>query len=246
MKLENNILTINVVEFPIIQEIIISGIKKQQTIKDLKEQIFLKEKNPFNEALIKNDLNLLLNIFKQSGYYFSEIDTKVEKNSNDTVNLIFDIDRGSRASINKIRFIGDKKFKDRKLHSVITSEEDKFWKFISNKKYLNLERVNLDKRLLKNFYREKGFYNVNITDAYSKIIDGENFVLTFNIDSGEKFYFGNFDITLPSDFDPNKFNDLQKLFKNLKGEKYSYKNIEKILDQIENIANIENVLSQQE
>ncbi len=240
MKLENNILTINVIEFPIIQEIRITGIKKKQTIKDLKDQIFLKEKNPFNEILIKNDLNLLLNIFKQSGYYFTKIETKVEKNLNDTVNLIFDVNRGSRASINKIRFIGDKKFKDRKLHSVITSEEDKFWKIISNKKYLNLERVNLDKRLLKNFYREKGFYKVNITDAYSEIVGGENFILTFNIDAGKKFYFGNFDMIFPSDFDPEKFKDLQKLFKNLKGQKYSYKSIEKILDKIENIASIEN------
>ena len=67
---------------------------------------------------------------------------KIEKNQNDTVNIIYDVDRGEKATINKIKFIGDKKFKDRKLHSIITSEENKFWKFISKGKYLNIDRVN--------------------------------------------------------------------------------------------------------
>ena len=49
--------------------------------------------------------------------------------------------------IKKINFIGDKKYKDRKLHSVITSEEAKFWKFISKGKYLDEERINLDKKI---------------------------------------------------------------------------------------------------
>ena len=74
-----------------------------------------------------------MNTFKQSGYYFVKIDSKIEENSNDTVNIYYEIDRGNKATINKIKFIGDKKFKDRKLNSVITSEEDRFWKIISNK-----------------------------------------------------------------------------------------------------------------
>ena len=93
----------------------------------------------------------------------------MKKILNDTVNIYYEIDRGNKATISKINFIGDKKYKNRKLRSVITSEEDKFWKFISNKKYLDIERVNLDKRLLKNFYLDKGYYQVEISDAYSQI-----------------------------------------------------------------------------
>ena len=236
----NQILTINVIEYPIIQEIIIKGIKANKTIKKIKENLQLKEKNPFIESLIKNDVNRILNTFKQSGYYFVKIESKIEENSNNTVNIYYEVDRGKKATISKINFIGDKKFKDRKLSSIITSEEDKFWKFISNKKYLDLERVNLDKRLLKNFYLDKGYYQVEINDAYSQIIDEENFVLTYNINAGKKFFFGDFKLTLPGDFDSEKFKKLNKIFRNLKNEKYSYKNIEKILDEIESIALFEN------
>ena len=161
----------------------------------------LKEKNPYIESIVKEDLNRILNTFKQNGFYFVKIDTKIEKNKNDTVNIIFDVDQGDKATINKIKFIGDKKFKDRKLRSVITSEEDKPWKFITRKKYLDIERVKLDKRLLKNFFLDKGYYQVEITDAYSQILNQKDFS-NYNINAGEKFVFGDFELILPTEFDP--------------------------------------------
>jgi len=238
--LENQLLTITVEEYPVIEQIQVNGIKRSKTVEDIKSEISLKEKNPFNKSLIKNDLNQILNLFKQNGFYFVEVDVKIEKNQNNTVNIIYDVDRGEKATINKIKFIGDKKFKDRKLHSIITSEENKFWKFISKGKYLNIDRVELDKRLLKNFYLNKGYYNVEITDAYSSIIDKENFILTFNINAGEKFNFGKFKLVLPTDFDRKKFSKLDKLFNGLENTKYNINQIENILDEIDQIALLEN------
>ncbi len=240
ISIDNKVVLISVKELPVIQEIKINGIKRKATVAEIKELISLKEKNPFNQSSIKNDLNLILNLFKQSGYYLVDAKVKIENNNDGTVNIIYDIDRGEKATISKIEFIGDKKFKDRKLHSIITSEESKFWKFISNKKYINIEQINLDKRLLKNFYLNKGYYNVVINDAYSSIINNQEFILTFNIDAGKKFFFGNLSLILPDDFDPNKFKDLNKTLLKLKGKKFSQNNIELILDEIDKIALLEN------
>jgi len=240
IEINNNLLTIKVKEYPIIQEIIINGIKRKKTVEELKEQIFLKDKNPFNKLLIKNDLNKILNIFKQSGFYFAKVEVSIEENDNKTVNIVYDIDRGEKATIKEIKFIGDKKYKNRKLHGIITSEESKFWKFISKGKYLNIERINLDKRLLKNFYLNKGFYKVEINDAYSKILNDQDFVLTFNINAGKKYLFGKMNLNLPSDFDPNKFKSLDKILNKLENSNFNFSQIEKILEEIENIALQEN------
>ena len=206
----------------------------------MKKEIFLKEKNPFNKELIQKDLDKILNIFKRSGFYFVEVDVSVEKNSNKTVNLIYDINRGEKATIKKIKFIGDKIYKDRKLRSVITSEENQFWKFITSDKYIDLERIELDKRLLKNFYLNKGYYNVVINDAYSKLLNNKDFILTFNINAGKKFKFGNFNLNLPDDFDEKKFSKIRKVFDEISGKSYSNFEIEKILEEINNIALLEN------
>ncbi len=240
ISISNNIVLINVKEYPIIQKIEIKGIKRKKTIEDLLEQLTLKEKSPFNEFLVKKDLEKIINAFRQSGYYFAKVNVIEEKNLNDTINLIFDVNRGERAVIKKISFIGDKKIKDRKLRNIITSEEAKFWKFISKGKYVNIERIELDKRLLKNYYLEKGYYQVDIKDSYSKIQNQTDFSLVYNIDAGEKFYFGNFSIKLPNDFDPNKFSKIKEIFKKLEGTKYNYKQIKKILDEIDEVALIEN------
>ena len=105
LTLTNNLLIIDVKELPIIQEIVINGIKANKTKEELKDGMNLKEKNPFNETLVQNDLDNISNIFKNSGYYFVSVNVSVEKNKNNTVNLIFDIDRGDQATIKKIKFI---------------------------------------------------------------------------------------------------------------------------------------------
>ena len=234
------ILTIKVEEYPIVQSIVFNGIKAKKFKDELYKTISLKEKNPYNKLLLKKDLIVIKNIFKRSGYYFVEIKLDEKVNQNNTVDLIYNINMGEKALIGKINFIGDKKYKDRKLHSVITSEESKFWKFISKGKYLDEERINLDKRLLKNFYLNKGFYNVVIEDAFSQLIDDKYFALTYNIEAGNKYKFNELNLILAEDFERNKFSKVLKIFKNLKNETYSFRKIEKLLDTIDQIALTEN------
>ena len=100
--------------------------------------------------------------------------------SDNKVNLIYNVEIGDKAKIKKISFI-DKIFKDRKLRSIIVSEEYKFWKFISGKKYLNQNIISLDERLLKNFYLNKGFYNVKINSSFARLINDNEFELIYNI-----------------------------------------------------------------
>ena len=236
IDVKNNTLNINVKEFPIIQDIEFKGIKAKKYADILIDKISLKARNSFNEFLLQNDLNLIKNILRQSGYYFSNVDVKKIVNSNNSISIIYDVDMGKKASISEIKFIGDKKFKSSKLLSVIKSEEDKFWKFLSKLKYINREQTELDKRLLKNFYLEKGYYKVKVEEVFTQVLDNENFLLTYKIDAGEKFFFNNFEILLPDDYDPDDFRDLKNEFEELKNVKYSYKGIQSILDEIDLIA----------
>ena len=82
----------------------------------------------------KSDEKVITNILRSNGYYFAEVNPKIKSNPNNTVDLIYDVILGEKALITNIKFIGDKKIKDKKLRSVIVSEEAKFWKFISQKK----------------------------------------------------------------------------------------------------------------
>ncbi len=236
LSLKDSVLKISVVENAIVQNLIIKGIENDSLKKKISETISLKEKNPYIDNKVKNDLNNIKNFLQEVGFYFSSVDVLKKDNSNNTIDIIYKIDLGNKAYINEIVFLGDKKFKKRKLLNVITSEENKFWKFISNKRLLNKQRIELDKRLLTNFYKNQGYYNVSILDETVQFDDNQNFKVVFNIDSGTKFYFGKFNIDLPTDFEKKYFDKISKKLNKFSGDKYSLKIVEKILLQIEKIA----------
>ena len=236
VKIENSVLIIKVKENPIVQNLIVKGIKNKDTLKEIKDLISIKEKNPYIEDQVDAELRRIKNFIQEGGYYFSDIELLKKENDNNTIDLVFDIDLGDKAFINEIIFTGDKKFKRRKLLNVITSEEDKFWKFISSKRLLNKQRLELDKRLLTNFYKNKGYFNVEVLDNTVQYDDEKNFNIIFNIESGKKYYFSNFELILPDDFDRNNFLDIEKKLKKFSGERYSLKIVEKMLNNIEKIA----------
>ena len=240
LNLNKGVLSLNVIENPVIQNIIFNGIRSKEFKKAIRERISLKEKNPLVENQIQIELEKIKIIMQETGYYFSEISLSQKVYDNNTIDLIFDVDLGDKAFIKEIVFIGDKKFKKRQLLSVIASEEDKFWKFISNKRLLNNQRISLDKRLLKNFYRNKGYYNVEISDQTIQYQDDKNFKLIFNINSGLKYNFGKFEINFPDDYDQKYFDKTIEKLNKFEDTRYSYRVVEKILDEIEKIASNNN------
>ena len=236
LEIKNNILNIYIVENPIVQSIEINGIKAKKQREPILESLRIKKNSSFIEYLAKKDIETITNILKISGYYFANVQLKKIDNSNNTVTLIYEVDKGKKAKIRKIKFIGDKKYKNRKLYNVIVSEENKFWKFLSGRKLLNKERIDLDSRLLKNFYRNKGYYNVKIESSFAEYLEVGGFDLIFNINAGNKYFFNELNLVLPDDFDRKNFSKIEGTFAKLKGKHYSYNSIEKILDEVELIA----------
>ncbi|MDC3378137.1 outer membrane protein assembly factor BamA [Candidatus Pelagibacter ubique] len=236
VKIENNNLIIDVLENPVIQTVYINGIKRKKTEESLYEILSLKNRSSYNSINVKKDENAILSYLKEQGFYFSIITSSYQDLGDNKIDLYYEIDLGDKAKISKISFVGDKIFKDSTLRSVILSEEYRFWKFISGKKYLNENLINYDKRLLNNFYKNKGFYNVVIESSFASYLGNDEFEILYNISSGKKYYFNEFNLNLPIDYETDNFNELNNIFRDLKGEKYSLNSIDKILKEIDKIV----------
>ena len=236
VTLENNILNIYVKEKPIIQNVEYEGIKSKTILAEIKSNRILKPKSSFDKNLLQKDRSNLLKTLKNIGYFFPSVENLVEDTGNENLNLIYKIDLGSKSKIKKISFVGDKVYKDKKLKNIIISEEYKFWKFISGRKFLNENLIDLDKRLLKNFYLNKGYYNTKVNSSFAKLVNDNQFELIYNINANEKYYFDSINLELAIDYDENNFSDLKSSLKKLKGKPYSINNISKIIKTIENIV----------
>ena len=236
VNFENNIISIIVEEAPLIDKILITGIKAKKIEENIRDNLILKQRSSYNEFKMLQDVKTIATNLKSAGYYFSKVKPILKKLNNNMVNLEYQIELGNKAKIKKISFLGNKIFKDRKLKSIIISEEYKFWKFISGKKYLQEQLTEIDKRLLKNFYLNQGFYNVEINTSFAKLINNDEFEIIFNVDSGNKTYFNEMNIVFPDNFTKENYNKLETLFTKLKGEKYSINSVEKILREIDKIT----------
>ncbi len=233
--IQGDILIVDVKERKIVQQIILNGVKAEKTKKSILKNLSLREKSPYVSFLAKQDIKKIENALNNSGYYFNKLDVTVKNNPNETVDLIYNIDLGEKALIKNIKFTGDRYYKDKKLKNIIVSEESKFWKFISNKKYLNPNQIDLDLRLLEKFYLNKGFYNVKIKNS-SAIFNDNHFNLIYNIDAGNIYTIRNTKLLLPDDFDEKDFKDVKKILKSLKNEKYSLNKLNKVVKQIDQIS----------
>ena len=239
VNFSNGILTIKVKENPIIQSITYEGVKANKIKDVITENLDLRERSSFNENLLLTDQNKILDNLRSLGYYFANVEVYKEDLQDNKVDIIYKINLGNKAKIGKISFLGNKVFKDNKLKRLIISEEHKFWKIISGKKYLNTDVISLDTRLLKNYYLNKGYYNVKINTSFAKLIGDDAFELIFNIDSGKKVFFNNLSLSLPDDFDKNNFFELDSFFQKIKNEPYSINSIQRIIKKLEEITLIE-------
>ena len=73
IKFENQILYLEVEENPIIENLEISGIKKESLIEFIKGKMRLAEMKSFDQELLSADIDLINSILKTNGYYFTKI-----------------------------------------------------------------------------------------------------------------------------------------------------------------------------
>ena len=239
----NHELLITVKENPIINKVIFNGIKSKTIKSAVTKNILLKSRSSFNKFQLNKDKLEITKELKKLGYYYSKVEILKDIKENNTLDLIYNINIGEKSKIKKITFTGDKIFKDSKLKSIIVSEEYKFWKFISGKKYLNESIISIDNRLLKNFYLNQGYFNVKINSSFAKSLDKESFELIYNINANERIFFNELSLNLPNDFDKSNYDKIENLFKDFKGKPYSINRIERILNKINNISINEQYIS---
>jgi outer membrane protein insertion porin family len=229
-----DILTIVVSENSVINFFYINGLKDEDLDK-VNKIVSLKENSIFSTAKLKKDIESVKDYFRSLGYYTATIDPEVIKIENNQINLILNIDKKNASKIKNIYFIGDKFFSSSQLIDVISSSEDGWWKLFSTAT-LNEQQIEYDKQLLKDFYKSKGFYDIQIESVFAGVDNSKNFSLTYSINSGKKYKFNDIDVKPSSSVYKEK--DILEIKnisnKLLKNEHYSNLILDKLNKQIAN------------
>ena len=232
----NGVLNIKVEEYPTINVIQLIGEETKKVKAEILKRLKLKEKDSFIEGYLGNDINTIKSLYASLGFNFADVDAKLEEFNENRVNLIFYVNKGKKTKISKIYFIGDKKVRDRRLRDIIVSQENKFWKFITKNTNLNKRNIELDERLLTNYYKSIGYYDVQILSSNAEISKDNKTNLTFNINAGERYKITKISTSIDPVLDKKPFRDLEKTFKDTIGRYYSPFTVTKILDEVDDIV----------
>jgi outer membrane protein insertion porin family len=234
VSFNQNILIITVVENPVVNFFYINGVKDSD-LDQVNKIITLKENNIFSSSKLKKDIEATREFLNASGFYQATIVPEVIKIDNNQVNLIVNIDKKEISKIKNIYFVGNKYFSTGQLLEVVSSSEDGWWKFFSSS-VLSEQRIEYDKQLLKDFYKNKGFFDVQIESAFVSADKNNNFSLTFSINSGKKYKFGDFDIKkVGVSYEEKDINEIKIISsKLLENQIYSIEIINKLNKQVTN------------
>ncbi len=232
VKIQNKTLVVEVKEYKIINEIIITGEKTKKYKEAMLELMSSKKNGPYTKNKINNDVDIIKRLYSSIGFNFSEVIVREEDLGLNRVNIYFNLARGERSKIKKISFLGDKKIRDRRLRDIIVSEEYKFWKFITKNVYLAKQNIELDKRLLKNYYKSVGYYDVQVLSNNIELV-GSDIEINFTINAGKRYKFTKFETEVSPTFDKNIFSEIKKDYKKYIGEYYSPFKVKKLLDSLD-------------
>ena len=218
-KQEGLNLIMNVEEYPTVNSISFEGNSKFTDEKLL--SFLVTEPNlVFTPVGLEKDLTSLQTVYRNSGRFSARVKSKVINLTNNRVNLIFEIFEGSVVEIEKINFVGNREFSNRRLRRVLSSKQAGLFRKIILRDTLIEEKISLDKRLLKDFYRLRGFADFKINSVNVELSEEKDgFFMTYNVTEGPKFAVG--EVMLKSSVKDLPVADLKKLVTLRSGETYS-------------------------
>jgi outer membrane protein insertion porin family len=242
LSLKKNILEINVIENPLIEFFVVNGVINKDREGLIYKNIELGQNKVFSESLLNKDIETIKKIYNDAGYFNASILPEISKLSNGNLNIVINVNRLKDYKIKRIFFIGDKHFPSSTLADVVSSSEHGWWKFLSSSTSINANRIEFDKQLLKNFYLNEGFYDVQILTSDINLGENNNASITYSINSGKKYKFSKFEL-IDSENNLSK-NDLDKINKILTSQvrgNFSFKKIDFIKQKIYSYLNIKKI-----
>ena len=183
----DGLLTIKVVENPIINKRVFDGNNKVDD-SILESEVQLAPRAIYSRSKVQEDVQRILEVYKRSGRYAAVVEPKIIKRDQNRVDLVYEINEGPIATINKVNFVGNRHYSDDDLQEEIMSKESRWYRIFSSAEIYDPEKTNYDKEMLRRFYLKRGYADFRVVSAIAELSpDKKSFVLTFVLDEGKRY-----------------------------------------------------------
>lgn len=208
MSEDNGVVTVHVVENPVINIVQFEGNDKLKD-EQLLSEISARPRQVFTRTKIQNDVTRLYEIYQHNGRFSADIEPKIIELDQNRVNLVFEISEGPVTEISSIRIVGNERFSDEELRGELASKESRWYNFLATNDRFDQDRMAFDQELLRQFYLKEGYADFRILSAVSELsADKKNFFVTMTVEEGNRYKIG--DVKINSqirNLDPTSLKD---------------------------------------
>ena len=209
---QGDVLTIRVVEFPTINQIVFEGNRRVQD-SVFEGIIESKPKQVFSPTIAERDADLIAEGYLRDGRVSARVTPRIIRRNDNRVDLVFEIFEGQAIEVKRISFVGNRNFSDRRLRRVVESKQAGLLRFLTKLDTFVEDRLEFDRQILTDFYSSRGYVDFRVTSTNAELArERDGYFITFNVEEGQQFRFGNIEtVTNRTDVDAEEFQQALKL-----------------------------------
>ncbi len=194
VNMNNGIAEIKVQENPIVHEVYFEG-NKALDDDALKTEVMLKSRDVYTKRKLEQDATRLVEVYKRHGRFAASVEPKIIQQDQNRVDVVFEITEGDKAYVKEINFVGNEAYSNSALQDEMMTQEKAWYRFLSSTDTYDPDRFNYDQELVRRFYLKHGYLDMRVMRAMAELTpDKEGFILTVQVDEGQKYLVKDIDI----------------------------------------------------
>jgi len=221
--------TFVVSEKPTISKVTIRGADKISK-EDITAAIATRKYSILQRSALKGDVEKILALYRDKGYYNAEVTYEVEDLKANRVDVTFRIKENKKLYIKKITFSGNHEFSDKKLKGKIKTSEKGFFWWLTESGILKRENLEVDVDRLNAWYHVEGFVDAKVGSP-TITHDEKGIYINFPVVEGQRFQVGKVEV-IGDGIEPD-----EKLLVTLELPEEKYFNREALAKDLEKITN---------
>ncbi|QBY02668.1 outer membrane protein assembly factor BamA [Rhodophyticola sp. CCM32] len=227
-------LVIIVQEYPTINRINIEGNRRLDD-EDLLLIMTSQPRRVYSPSVAEQDAAAITDAYREAGRLTATVNPQIIRRSDNRVDLVFEVTEGRVVETERIAFVGNRNFSDRRLRRVLESTQAGLLRAIIRRDSFVADRIPFDQQLLTDFYRDRGYVDFEVQSVTSELARGRDaYFITFNIREGQSYDIGQ--ITVVSDLPEIDVDEYFEAIRIRPGLTYSPRLIDNTIDRMENLA----------
>ncbi|MCG6882566.1 MAG: outer membrane protein assembly factor BamA [Silicimonas sp.] len=227
-------LVVTVVERPTVNRINIEG---NQRIDDeeLLPFVTLSPRRVYSARQAEADANAIADFYSARARISASVTPRIIRRSDNRVDVVFEVSESRVVENERISFVGNRRFSDRRLRRVIDTKQASIFRQIISSDTFVPERIGFDRQLLTDFYRSRGYIDFQVLDVSAQLSpERDATFLTFNVREGQKFAVGA--VSLSSEFPDMNLGEYRRALRIRSGQVWSPNLIEEQIARLERLA----------